>query len=202
MEPLNGIAKLTVLGTTDCKWEIVTPHYRTKSGTLKGRYGFQGYFYDSKLYFFFGCQVYDKMRLERTCLNEIVIFDPYTNEASVKLAYHTPERLLKPRKYFSGFMLEGTFFSHGGIESNGKVLNEFISVNLDTLEWRTQPYERGPPILLDQKESAHASSCKGHEEFPDYVYGHKMVPIMYKRKVCRIDELSQPDYGAEEAYMR
>jgi len=39
-EPLNGIAKLTVCGTNDCQWEIITPNYKTKKKTLKGRYGF------------------------------------------------------------------------------------------------------------------------------------------------------------------
>lgn len=105
MEPLNGIARLTVFSKTDCTWEIITPQIKTKTKTLKGRYGFQGTFYDSKFFFFFGCQIYDKMRLERTCLNEIVIFDPYTNEIKIKFPHHVPERNMIPRKYFGGFML-------------------------------------------------------------------------------------------------
>jgi hypothetical protein len=40
------------------------------------------------------------------------------------------------------------------------------------------------------------------EGFPEYVYGHKMVVVAYKRAVCRLDELSKPDFGSEEAFIR
>jgi Galactose oxidase, central domain len=44
--------------------------------------------------------------------------------------------LLEPRKYFAGFFLNDTFYCHGGIDTKGKILNEFISVNLNTFEWK------------------------------------------------------------------
>ena len=77
------------------------------------------------------------MRKERTCLNEIVIFDPYKNDVVVKYPYHNPERLLNPRKYFAGFFLHDKYYCSGGIETSGKVLcNSFIQIDLETLEWK------------------------------------------------------------------
>ena len=121
-EPLNGIAKLTVNSHTDCKWEIINPNYIDKAQFLKGRFGFNGTFYDGKFYFLFGCQMYDKMLQERTCLNEIVIFDPYSNDLEVNYPFHVPEKLFIPRKYYAGFLLGNTYFCHGGVDSNNKML--------------------------------------------------------------------------------
>lgn len=62
-EPLKGIARLEVHGNTDCTWELVTPHNQEdQPKQVKGRFGFQGTFYNGKIFFFFGCQMYDKMR--------------------------------------------------------------------------------------------------------------------------------------------
>ena len=137
------------------------------------------------------------MRLERTCLNEIVIYDPYTNDVTVKFAYHVPEKHMKPRKYFAGFLLGHIYYSHGGIESNGKILNEFLAIDLITLEWKSQPYERGAPQLLNP-----AVPLEDDLGFPEYCYGHRMVVIAYKRAICKLDELSKPDFGNEESFIR
>jgi hypothetical protein len=59
-EPMNGMAKLSVFGGSDCRWDILFPTYSCDVSKLKGRYGFQGTFYNNKIYFFFGCQVFDK----------------------------------------------------------------------------------------------------------------------------------------------
>lgn len=125
-EPLNGIAQLAVYGNTDCKWDIIFPQYKCDSSKLVGRYGFQGLYYDKKLFFIFGCVIYNKQRKERTCLNEIVIYDPYTNELNVRYPFHKPDKLLNPRKYFAGFFLHDTFYCHGGIDTRGKVMRSFI----------------------------------------------------------------------------
>ena len=93
-------------------------------------------FYNKKMYWIFGCVIYNKQRKERTCLNEIVIFDPYSKEMNVRNPYHVPERLLNPRKYMAGFFLHDTFFCHGGIDTRGKVLKSFIQINLDTMQWK------------------------------------------------------------------
>ena len=118
-EPLNGIAKLAVNGTTDCKWDIVFPNYIGNAEKIIGRYGFKGIYYNGKIFFVCGCQVFDKMRKERLCLNEIVIYDPYNNEMTLKNPHHFPERLLVPRKYFAGFLLDNCYYCHGGIENSG-----------------------------------------------------------------------------------
>jgi hypothetical protein len=41
-EPLNGIAKLSVYGSTDCKWDIVFPKVDASADKILGRYGFKG----------------------------------------------------------------------------------------------------------------------------------------------------------------
>jgi hypothetical protein len=108
------------------KWDIVFPSYLNEQNKFKGRYGFEGHFYNGRIFYFFGCQIFDKMRKERTCLNQIVIYDPFANDMAVKYANHEPERLLIPRKYFSGFFLDNSFFSLGGIDTSGKILDSFI----------------------------------------------------------------------------
>jgi hypothetical protein len=54
-EPLNGIAKLAVNGTTDCKWDIVFPNYIGNAEKIIGRYGFKGIYYNGKIFFVCGC---------------------------------------------------------------------------------------------------------------------------------------------------
>jgi hypothetical protein len=118
---------------------------------IKGRYGFEGTCYNNKLYFFFGCQMYDKMRLERTCLNEIIIYDPYSNKLIKRIPYKVPDNsMFTPRKNYASFTLNNTFYCHGGINTKGKVLNKLDMINLDTLEWNTQSYEIGQKIMIER----------------------------------------------------
>lgn len=125
-EPLKGVAKLSIFGNTDCKWDINLTEYACDSEKLKGRYGFHGVYFNNKIFYFFGCEIYNKQLQERTCLNEIVIYDPYQNEINVQYPYHFPEKFLEPRKYFSGFLLHDTYYCHGGVDTKGKPLNSFI----------------------------------------------------------------------------
>jgi hypothetical protein len=65
--------------------------------------------------------VFDKMRKERLCLNEIVVFDPdpLKYDLILKNPHHFPEKLLAPRKYFAGLLIGNCFYCHGGIENSG-----------------------------------------------------------------------------------
>ena len=89
-EPMRGIAKLvTVASSEQCKWDILTEEnkslkYVCDADKLGGRYGFQGAYHKGKIYFFFGCQVYDALRKERDCVSEIVVFDPVKSEVSLR----------------------------------------------------------------------------------------------------------------------
>lgn len=80
-EPLNGIAKLETYGTTDCKWDLITGiEYKglSEGNRFVGRYGFNSVYFNRRMFFIFGCMLFDKERGERPCLNEIVILDPTT----------------------------------------------------------------------------------------------------------------------------
>ena len=44
----------------------------------------------------------------------------------MKIPEHVPDRLLIGRKYFTGFILNDIYYCHGGIDSNGKSLNQFV----------------------------------------------------------------------------
>ena len=173
-EPMNGMAKLMLFGNTDCKWDIVFPHYKTDQSKIKGRYGFHGTYYNGKLYFFFGCQVFDKMRKERTCLNQIVIYDPFHNDIEMKYPFHEPDRFLTPRKYFAGFLLDNYYYIHGGIDTSGSILNSFIRINLDNLQWSDVLI----PSVSDRKKKV---PPMGQDGFTNYCYGHKLCVVTYGR---------------------
>ena len=173
-EPLNGIAKLSVHGNNDCVWEIVKPNYLTQNKTIKGRYGFHGTYYQGKLFFFFGCQMYDKMRQERTCLDEVIIYDPYSSNLMVKVPQHAGSRELDPRKYFAGFFLHDTYYCHGGINTKGTMINQMIGINLDNLLWHDVAYAKGGKIPLDPRRERFPHDS---EMFPDYCYGHRMAVV-------------------------
>ena len=199
---MDGIAELSVTGA-NCKWAIIETkkHDALTAGNekIKGRYGFQGCYYNSKIYFFFGCQIFDKLKKERTCLNEIVIFDPCSHEISLKFPFHRPERMLNPRKYFAGFFLHDTYYCHGGIDTSAKILDSFISINLKTFQWSDVKYSRGPPLPMT-KGSANAAEL---EDFPAHCYGHEMVVVAYaNREYVKIDSVGPIDYGSEKHYIK
>ena len=140
------------------------------------------------------------MSKERTCLNEIIIFDPYANEMITKYPFHKPEKLLTPRKYFAGFFLHDTYYCHSGISSSGKVLHSFIGIDLETLEWKDVPYIKGTKLMLDPSNKLRNDY---YGDFPDYIYGHQMVVVTYSsREYARIDGLGNLDYGTENNYIR
>lgn len=59
---------------------------------------------------------------ERVCVNEIVIFDPYSNLITKHLPHHIRDSVdLVPRKYYAGFLLGNHYFCHGGQDSKGHV---------------------------------------------------------------------------------
>mmetsp|Transcript_28809 Transcript_28809/g.43493 ORF Transcript_28809/g.43493 Transcript_28809/m.43493 type:complete len:171 (+) Transcript_28809:145-657(+) len=136
------------------------------------------------------------MRKERTCLNEIVIYDPYINDMVVQFPHHEPERMLIPRKYFAGFFLDSVYYCHGGIETSGKILNSFISINLDTLLWKDVK------VLKSQGDKKVFISPGGPPGFSNHCYGHKMTVITYKRKFVRLDALGEMDYGKASHYIK
>ena len=139
------------------------------------------------------------MKKERACLNEIVIFDPYANEIVTKFPFHRPDRMLQPRKYFAGFFLHDTYYCHGGINTAGKVLHSFISIDLKTLEWKDVPYRKGTKLCLDST-SNHTCVDGG---FPNFVHAHQMVVVTYSsREYVRLDALGEMDYGVERNYIR
>jgi len=76
------------------------------------------------------------MRKERDCISEIVMYDPIANEMSLKIPEHVPDRLLMGRKYFAGFLLGDTYYCVGGIDSNGKAMNQFVEIDLHTFYWK------------------------------------------------------------------
>ena len=39
------------------------------------------------------------------------------------------------RKYFAGFLLGDTYYFHGGIDSNGKVMGQFVQMDMHTMLW-------------------------------------------------------------------
>ena len=75
------------------------------------------------------------MRKERTCLNQVVVYDPIINEMSVKYPHHVPDKMLIPRKYFAGVFMGHSFYCLGGIDTSGKILDSFVKVDLDTMRW-------------------------------------------------------------------
>lgn len=159
------------------------------------------------MFFFFGCQIYDKMRKERYCLNEVVIYDPFNNVIDVKYPYHKPERLLVPRKNYAGFALYDTFYCHGGqtwMENGDQVLNSFIQVNMHTLEWKDVNLNYNP------KHDHHKSLLKLDGTYgpstidmnTEYVYGHKMTIVSHKREFLKVNELGQFDYDEAPFYIK
>lgn len=76
------------------------------------------------------------MRKERDCISEIVIYDPTCNYVSLKIPEHVPDRLLMGRKYFAGFLLGDIYYCVGGIDSNGKAMNQFVEIDLHKMIWK------------------------------------------------------------------
>lgn len=135
-EPMNGMAKLTVFGGSDCRWDIVKVSHTCDPTKVKGRYGFQGTFYDGKIYFFFGCQVFDKHLQERTCLNEIVTFDPFKEDVDIINPQHDPDRYLEPRKYFAAVLLGNSYYVHGGKDTADATMSSFIKIDMISFYWK------------------------------------------------------------------
>ena len=69
------------------------------------------------------------------CVNEILVYDSTRNEFSMKYPEHTPTRYLGGRKYYASFVLDDTFYFHGGTDRNDRILDEFVQVNLETYGW-------------------------------------------------------------------
>ena len=101
-----------------------------------------------------------------------------------------PERLLTGRKYFAAFLLDETFYFHGGIDSNGRVMDEFIELDMSTLIWKnidTPKKEDGEKIPRYKHISA--DGALGH------CYGHKMCIVTYRRSFVTMKQLGDVDFG-------
>lgn len=186
-EPMNGLASLNIYNNTTCKWDLVYPQYACEESKVVGRYGFRSVYYNKKMYMIFGCQVYDKGRKERMCLNEIIIYNPFSKEIDIAKPGDRGERFLKPRKYFAGFLLDGQYYTHGGIDTKGKVLKEFIRIDLNTFNWE--------PVPLVTK-------ADGSDFNTEHVAGHCMTLVTQKRKFVKLTELGDMDYGLAPFYIK
>ena len=135
-----------------------------------------------KFFFFFGCQIYDHMRKERDCVSEIVIYDPVLDLVSMTVPEHVPDRLLMGRKYFAGFLLNDTFYCHGGIDSNGKATNQFVEIDLHTMIWKDVKFPKS-----DGRKEFKKYDNVAADGTLDHIYGHKMCVVSYKRSYLAMD---------------
>ena len=138
----------------------------------------------NKFFFFFGCQIYDHMRKERDCISEIVMYDPIANEMSLKIPEHVPDRLLMGRKYFAGFLLGDTYYCVGGIDSNGKAMNQFVEIDLHTFYWKDVKFPKSLDYTKKVYQKYENIDSNGQLE---HLYGHKICVVTYKRTFLAID---------------
>jgi len=75
------------------------------------------------------------MTKQKMCVNEILVYDSARNEFSMKYPEHNPTRYLSGCKYYASFVLGDTFYFHGGMDTNDRILDEFVGVNLETYGW-------------------------------------------------------------------
>ena len=89
------------------------------------------------------------------------------------------------KKYFSGFLLGDTYYCIGGIDSNGKAMNQFVEIDLHTMYWKDVRY----PKSIDY------SKKKEFKKYPnidsngqlEHLYGHKICVVTYKRTFLALD---------------
>ena len=63
------------------------------------------------------------------------MYDQKLNEFAYEIPGKIPTRELRGRKFYASFVLDDTFYFHGGLDSKDIIINEFIAINLNTLVW-------------------------------------------------------------------
>ena len=195
--PLNAISKLMTPGpeSTQCQWQLMQPKYNCELAKLRPRTGFDGVHHKGKIFFLFGCQKYDIVKKEKSCVDDVVVYDIINNTVSIHDPEHKPERFLAGRKHYAGFMLGNIYYVHGGQDERGKVLSQFLSINLDTMIWEELIW-RTPRTSTKKFKPTESVSKDGMLEG---FYGHKMCVVAHKRTAMDIDYLGK---RVEEACCR
>ena len=86
--------------------------------------------------------------------------------------WHKPERLLQPRSHFASLLVDREFLCLGGIGKFGSALDDFIKVNLETLQWQ-------------------AVKVSNPQDGPGHVSANAMCLIAHdQRKHLALDEVS------------
>ena len=94
------------------------------------------------------------------------------------------------RKYFAGFLLGDTYYFHGGIDSNGKVMGQFVQMDMHTMLWTDVRLTRAA-----DKETLPKYDHISTEGLLDHCYGHKMCVVTYNRAFVELDALGEVDFG-------
>ena len=93
----------------------------------------------------------------------------------------------------AGFLLDGVYYCHGGVDTKGKVLKEFIALNLTTFDWKKIPLITRT-VDPEDKDDFDFNS--------EYIYGHQMCLVTQKRKYVTMKELGEMDYGLAPFFIK
>ena len=130
------------------KWKKI--EYRSDSD-FEGRFGHVCLPYKNGLVLYGGEKHYNKVLRVRECFNDVRYFNLETNELKF---IKTWGDFVEGRRNHTGVIISKIMLIYGGINNNGKLLNDVTYLNLETQKWNLCEVE--PSILNEEGLSFHS----------------------------------------------
>ena len=113
----------------------------TTQEKIEGRYLHSALEYKGSVVLFGGCTMFNKKRMQRECINQVLVFNP--NKKTLGIVKSSGISV-SPRRSHSAAIFSkapvwhrlGKFMVvYGGYLENGSITDELLSFNLDNLSW-------------------------------------------------------------------
>ena len=149
-------------------------------GKLEGRYGHTLVGYQQSLYVIGGQQTYDSNIALRRCYNDVLKYDIPDNSWKVI----DTKGDITPRRCFISAMFGQFVVIYGGMDMYSDVLDDLVTLNLDTMQWNRHQVKRSLGKL------AHSASVG--------VFLKQTINGNFKS----IEEKTETDWGKVQRYIK